>query len=113
VRFYLLDVCVTASADDTILTICSNSIDELVQKYNEALARIELLMDLTLLCIKVNETFLVTLSRVETPVDVFDLVLLSRKLVRQVNRLGYLGVFIDSLSVLRYYSDDTSSRISR
>lgn len=113
VRFYLQDVCVTTFADDTALTVCAKSIEELVLKANDALRRLEVFMNLSLLCVNVKKTFLMTFCRVGMPVDASGLVTLSGKPVQQVHIVRYLGFFIDSNLSWKHHSDVISAKIAR
>ena len=63
-RFYLQDVCVTTFADDTALTVCAKSIEEVVLKANDRLRSLEIFMNLSFLCVNVKKSFLMTFCRV-------------------------------------------------
>ena len=71
---------VTTFADDTTLTVCAKSIEEVVLKANDVLRSLEVFMNLSLLCVNVKKSLLMTFCRVGMPVDARDLVILSRKL---------------------------------
>ena len=93
-RFYLKDVCLTSFADDTVLTVFASSVEELVRKANLALERLEVFTSLSLLCVNVRKTFLMTFCRVGTPLDVYGLVTLCGKPIQQVDHLSAILVFI-------------------
>ena len=59
-RLYLKDVCLNSFADDTVLTVFASSVKDLVRKANLALERLEILTSLSLLCLNVRKTFLIT-----------------------------------------------------
>ena len=59
-RFYLQDVCITSFADDTALTVFAKSIDCLIVKANNALKRLEVFTSLSVMCVNINKTFLLT-----------------------------------------------------
>ena len=46
-RFYLKDVCLTSFADNTVLTVFSSSVEELVRKANLALERLKVFTSFT------------------------------------------------------------------
>ena len=112
-RFYLQDVYLTTFADDTALTMCAKSIEDVLLKVNDALRSLEVLMNLSLICFNVKKSFLMTFCRVGMPVDARDLVILSGKLIQQVHIFRYLGFFIDSKLSCRHHSDVISSKIAR
>ena len=86
-RFYLQDVCITSYADDTAVTVFAISVDDLIAKANNALKKLEVFMSLSLLCVNVKKTFLLTFCRVGDSIDVSDKVLLREKPVLQVKSL--------------------------
>ena len=101
-RFYLQDVYVTAFADDTALTVCAKLIEEAVLKANDALRSLEVFMNLSLLCINVKKSFLMTFCRVGMPVGARDLVI-SSKIARGVGMLRRLKYFLPKWIPLMIY----------
>ena len=69
VRFYLQDACITSFADYTVRTVFAKSVDDLIVKPNDALKRLEVFTSLSLLCVNVKKTFLLTFCRVGDSVD--------------------------------------------
>ena len=112
-RLYLKDVCLTSFADDTVLTVFASSVKDLVRKANLALERLEIFTSLSLLCVNVRKTFLMTFCRVGTPLDVSGQVTLCGNLVQQVDHLRYLGFYLDCHLAWKCHSDAISSKIAR
>ena len=112
-RFYLKDVCLTSFADDTILTVFASSVEKLVRKASLALERLEVFTSLSLLCINVRKTFLMTFCIVGAPLDVHGLVTLCGKPIQQVYHLRYLGFYLDCHLSCRCHSDAISSKVTR
>ena len=78
-RVYLQDACITSFADDNVLTVFAKSVDDLIVKANDALKRLEVFTSLSLLCVNVKKTFLLTFCRVGDSADVSSKVLLGEK----------------------------------
>ena len=110
-HFYLKVLCLTLFADDTILTVSASSVEELVRKANLALERLEVCTSLSLVCVNLCKTFLMTFCRVGIPLDVSGLVTLCGKPIKQVDHLRYLGFYLDYHLSWRCHSDAISSKI--
>ena len=94
-RLYLKDGCLISFSDDTTVTVFSSCVKDLVRKANLALERLGIFTSLSLLCVNVRKTFLMTLCRVGTPLDLSGQITLCGNLVQQVDHLCYLGfIFI-------------------
>ena len=96
-RFYLQDVYVTYFAEDTALTVFAKSVVGLMVKANNDLKRQEVFTSLTLLCVNIKKTFLLTFFRVSYSVDVSRKVLLCEKPILLVKSLRYRGFHTDSI----------------
>ena len=104
-------MCLISFADDTVLTVFASSVKDLVRKANLALERLEIFTSLSLLCVNVRKTFLMTFCRVGTPLDVSGQVTLCGNLVQQVGHLRYLGFYLDCHLAWKCHSDTISSKL--
>ena len=82
-------------ADDTVLTVFASSVKGLVRKVNLTLERLEIFTSLSLFCVNVHKTFLMTFYRAGKPLDVSGQVTLCVNLAQQADHLRYLGFDLD------------------
>ena len=66
-RFYLPEFCITTFADDTALTVSSQSVDDLLLKVNRVLKAFFVFTSLSLLSVNVNKTNFMIYRRVGRP----------------------------------------------
>ena len=72
----------------------ASSVKDLIRKANLALERLEIFTSISLLCVNVFKTFLMTVCRVSIPLDVSGQVTLCGNPVQQVDHLRYLGAYL-------------------
>ena len=88
-----------------MLTVFAKSVDYLKIKANDTLKRLDVFKSLSLLCVKVKKTFLLTFCRVGDSVDVSSKVLLGEKPILQVESLRCLDFHTDSILSWKPHSD--------
>ena len=70
-------------------------------------------MNVSFLCVNVSKTFLMTYSRLGSPVNLNGLVTLYGKPVQQVGKLRYLRFIVDCHLPWRNHSEAISAKIAR
>ena len=91
----------------------ATSVKDLVRKANLALERLEIVTSLSMLCVNVCDTFLMTFCGIGTPLDASGQATLCGNAVQQVEYLRYLGFYLDCHLDWKCHSGEISSKIVR